>query len=52
MGGVKPIATFYEAQLMRPRPIEKQSPAFTAYLNAVGEAERHGLIDSANAVDV
>jgi hypothetical protein len=36
---------------MRHRPVKKQSPAFPAHLDAVGETERHGLIDPADAID-
>ena len=51
MGRLEPVAAFNEAQLMLCLPAEKQSPAFPADLNAIGQSEKHRLIDPANAVD-
>jgi hypothetical protein len=51
MGGVKPAAAPYEANLMAGLQIEEQSPAFLSHLYIFGQAEGHRLIYSANAVD-
>lgn len=51
MGRVKPVAAFYEADLVARLLVEKQSPAFLANLYVRGEAAGHRLIHPANAVD-
>ena len=51
MRGLEPVAAFHEAYFMARLLIKKQSPAFLAYLNAIGQSVGHELINPADAVD-